>query len=119
MPPRVILDANVFFPFTLRDTLLRAVSDGYFQLYWSEQILEEARRNLKDFRDLPKGIEARSPDDFLLELFAFDAEGMVALLHEQAAALRKPPLSFEELLGGLKKIVPGFAAAVGEYLASG
>ena len=43
---RVLLDANVLFPFSLRDTLLRAADAGYFQLYWSDRILEEARRNL-------------------------------------------------------------------------
>jgi hypothetical protein len=39
-------DANVLFPFTLRDTLLRAAEAGVYQLYWSEAILEEVRRNL-------------------------------------------------------------------------
>lgn len=43
---RVVLDANVLFPFTLRDTLLRAADAGYFQLYWSDEILDEAQRNL-------------------------------------------------------------------------
>lgn len=43
---RVVLDANVLFPFSLRDTLLRAADAGYYQLYWSGEILEEARRNL-------------------------------------------------------------------------
>jgi len=43
---RVVLDANVLFPFTLRDTLPRTAAEGCFQLYWSEQILDEATRNL-------------------------------------------------------------------------
>jgi predicted nucleic acid-binding protein len=41
-----VLDANVLYPFTLRDTLLRAAADGYFQVCWSREILDEARRNL-------------------------------------------------------------------------
>jgi hypothetical protein len=45
-PFKVVLDANVLYPFSLRDTLLRAASEGLFQLYWSDQILEEARRSL-------------------------------------------------------------------------
>jgi len=43
---RAVLDANVLFPFTLRDTLLRAAAEGCFQAYWSERILDEATRNL-------------------------------------------------------------------------
>jgi hypothetical protein len=42
----VILDANVLFPFTLRDTLLRAAAADYFQLRWSKQILDEMERNI-------------------------------------------------------------------------
>jgi predicted nucleic acid-binding protein len=127
-PSKVVLDANVLYPFTLRDTLLRAAAEGFFQVYWSERILDEASKNLvasgtmtgkqasrlraamanafpessvtgfeslisamkndakdrhvvavavkagakvvvtanlKDFRDLPEGIEAESPDGFL------------------------------------------------------
>src|SRR5438309_6478453 len=49
-PFKVVLDANVLYPFSLRDTLLRAASEGLFQLYWSDQILEEARPELGQFR---------------------------------------------------------------------
>ncbi|MCB9585045.1 MAG: PIN domain-containing protein [Polyangiaceae bacterium] len=45
-PFKVVLDANVLFPFSLRDTLLRAAAEGLFQLYWSEEILDETLRNL-------------------------------------------------------------------------
>ncbi|HEY6560445.1 MAG TPA: PIN domain-containing protein [Polyangiaceae bacterium] len=45
-PFKVVLDANVLYPFTLRDTLLRAASEGFFQIYWSAEILDEAIRNL-------------------------------------------------------------------------
>jgi predicted nucleic acid-binding protein len=45
-PFRVVLDANVLFPFTVRDTLLRAAAMGMFQVHWSEEILDEATRNL-------------------------------------------------------------------------
>ena len=67
---------------------------------------------------MPENVEARSPDDFLTSLFGLDAEGMVEILREQAAALRQPPRSFEELLTGLAKLVPGFASAVRAYLGS-
>jgi predicted nucleic acid-binding protein len=42
----VVLDANVLFPFTLRDTLLRAAAAGFYQLRWSSKILDEMSRNL-------------------------------------------------------------------------
>ena len=32
-PFKVVVDANVLYPFTLRDTLLRAASEGFFQIY--------------------------------------------------------------------------------------
>jgi predicted nucleic acid-binding protein len=180
-PFKVILDANVLYPFSLRDTLLRAAGAALFQIYWSEEILEETRRNLvksaavpedkaakliatmkaafpeacvtgyeplvasmkndpkdahvaaaavkagaqvivtcnlDDFRDLPDGIEAQSPDTFLGNLFDLDPDGLVELLKEQAAALKRPPRSLHELLEGLAKIVPGFAADVRGHLAA-
>jgi len=175
VPFKVVLDANVLFPFSLRDTLLRAASECLFQLFWSDQIPEEARRslvssgrmtdeqatrlrsvmeeafpeamvtghepviaamkndekdrhvvaaavkvgaqvivtsNLKHFRELPEGIEAQSPDDFLSNPFDLDPDGMVELVREQAAALKKPKRSYEELLDGLSKVVPEFVAAL-------
>lgn len=45
-PVRVVLDANVLYPFSLRDTLLRAAEAGLYQVYWSDEIMEETRRNL-------------------------------------------------------------------------
>jgi predicted nucleic acid-binding protein len=42
----VVVDANVLFPLTLRDTVLRAAAAGYFQLRWSRKILDEMERNL-------------------------------------------------------------------------
>ena len=53
-PFRGVLDACVLFPFSLRDTLLRAAAKDLYQLYWSEQILEEARRNLVASRTTPR-----------------------------------------------------------------
>jgi len=169
---RVVLDANVLYPFTLRDTLLRAAGEGYFQVRWSDRILDEAMRNLvaddivtveqsvrlrsamsrafpealvtgfdalipsmkndpkdrhvaaaamragaqsivtmniKDFSKLPEGIEALGPDDFLRTLFDRDPVGMVSIVRQQAADLRRPPRSFEDVVGALRKVVPCFA----------
>ncbi|MBL9023013.1 MAG: PIN domain-containing protein [Myxococcales bacterium] len=41
-----MLDANVLFPFTLRDTLLRAAAADMYQVRWSAEILDEMERNL-------------------------------------------------------------------------
>jgi hypothetical protein len=42
----VVVDANVLFPLTLRDTVLRAAAAGFYQLRWSKEILDEMERNL-------------------------------------------------------------------------
>lgn len=174
-PFKVVLDANVLYPFTLRDTLLRAAANGFFQVYWSELILDEATRNLvsdgviseeqsrrlrtamsaafpeatvaghesligampndekdrhvaaaavktgaqvivtmnlSDFRELPDGIEAQHPDEFLSNLFDLDPEGMTSLVRSQAGDLKKPPRTFDDVTTALMKVVPDFAAAV-------
>lgn len=61
-PFKVVLDANVLFPFTLRDVLLRAAADGMFQLYWSSEILDEVERNLlrKSKMTAPQATRLRS-----------------------------------------------------------
>ena len=42
----VVVDANVLFPLTLRDTMLRAAAADFYQLRWSKDILDEMERNL-------------------------------------------------------------------------
>lgn len=174
----VVVDANVLFPFTLRDTVLRAAAADFFQLRWSKDILDEMERNLvstskltvdkaarlrmkmeeifpeamvsdyepliaamendpkdrhvaaaavragaqvittanlKDFRLLPDGVEAQSPDEFLCNLFDLDPKGFIEILREQAAVLQKPPVTFEALLDQLARDVPGLIQAVREH----
>jgi polyhydroxyalkanoate synthesis regulator phasin len=45
-PYPVILDSCVIFPMYLRDTLFRAAEDGLYDVYWSQEILDGATRNL-------------------------------------------------------------------------
>lgn len=42
----VVLDTATLFPASLRDTLLRLADEGFYKPYWTEEILEELRRNL-------------------------------------------------------------------------
>jgi len=176
---RAVLDANVLYPGSLRDTLLRVSALGYYEVRWSQQILDEMSRNLlakaemtpkqierllaamqeafpeamvigyedlienmpndekdrhvaaaavvavaqvivtsnlKDFRDLPEGIEAQSPSKFLECLFTLDPDGLAEIIRQQAAALRRPPMTLNELLANLEKSVPGFVRVVREHL---
>lgn len=179
--PRVALDANVLFPFTVRDTLLRSAAAGLFQVYWSKEILDETTRNLiaqgrmtpeqaehlttamsrafpeaiitdyealipsmlndkkdrhvaaaavkasahlivtrnlRDFRHLPVGLDVCSPDQFLTDLLERAPDTLLSLLQAQARALRRPPVTLNDLLLGLGKTVPRFSsrarAALGE-----
>jgi predicted nucleic acid-binding protein len=47
-----VSDTCSLFPQTLRDTLLRAAEAGLYRLRWSDEILEELRRNLQEQRGL-------------------------------------------------------------------
>jgi predicted nucleic acid-binding protein len=177
----VVLDANVLFPFVLRDTLLRAAAAGFYQVRWSSQILSEMTRNLvstgtmteararrlqaamerafpeadvrgyehliaamknddkdrhvaaaavkagaqvittgnlKDFAQLPDGVEAQSPDEFLCNLFDLDPEGFIQVLREQAADLVNPPMTFDEVVERLARAVPSVVAFVRERTSS-
>jgi len=42
----VVLDACVLYPASLRDTLLRFAAAEFYDLLWSDRILDEAERNL-------------------------------------------------------------------------
>ena len=177
-PFRVVVDACALLPVTLCDTLLRAASADLFQIHWSEEILEETRRNLvsklglseegavrrcaamrryfreamvtgyephvaamenapkdrhvaaaalkagaqvivtsnvRDCKKLPEGIEVQTPDEFLCSLLDLDPGRMVAIVKAQAAALKRPPVTFEQVLGGLATIAPAFAAAMKQH----
>ena len=42
---QVVLDANVLLQAPIRDTLLRLAQDGSLAVFWTDEILEEVRRN--------------------------------------------------------------------------
>lgn len=62
--------------------------------------------NLKDFpaRALPPTMTAKSPDTFVGTLLDIDAEAVMAVIEVQAASLRNPPMTPEELLAGLAEV---------------
>ncbi len=62
--------------------------------------------NLADFpvAAVPAGIGVVAPDAFALSLFNADPEAVVAVIDEQAAALRNPPMTASELLDGLEAV---------------
>ncbi|MBD2249793.1 PIN domain-containing protein [Nostoc parmelioides] len=71
--------------------------------------------NLKHFQQqnlAPWNIEAQSPDEFLTNLYNIDPEKMVKVLQRQSQSLRKPPMSFTELLDLLGREVPDFVRNV-------
>lgn len=173
-----VLDADVLFPMTLRDTLLRAAEAGLCRVHWTTRIQDEVERNLvetsrstakqaagmrkameaafddamvegweiledampnhpkdrhvaaaavaigaevvvtsnlKDFRPMPKGVEAISPDAFLCRLLDQHGEALVAVLRAQAARYRFEPTTLEGLIGHLAKIAPRFGDQVQRF----
>jgi predicted nucleic acid-binding protein len=52
---KVVLDADVLFPASLRDTLLRLAELELFDPLWSDRILEEMKRNLIEDRGFTSG----------------------------------------------------------------
>jgi predicted nucleic acid-binding protein len=71
--------------------------------------------NLKDFpADVlaPYGIVAEHPDVFLSHLHRENADVLVAIVREQAAGLRNPPLTVDDVLNTLARHVPGFVSLV-------
>lgn len=71
--------------------------------------------NLKDFplRDLaPFNLRAIDPDAFLMQLFETNPDSMATIIREQEQDRIRPARSVAELLDGLAKITPRFAAAM-------
>lgn len=68
-----------------------------------------ATLNLKDFpaeKLAAFGVEAIHPDEFLLDLIDLHALRIARLVEEQAAALKNPPKTYDEVLDALARTVP-------------
>jgi predicted nucleic acid-binding protein len=72
-------------------------------------------RNLRDFPAAalsPLGIEAQSPDDFLLHLYDLGEETLKAVVIKQAGALRNPPMTPRDVAKALRPDAPRLAAKI-------
>src|SRR3546814_6222858 len=67
--------------------------------------------NLKDFRQLPDGIEAIHPDTFLCRLLDRMPAQIRAALAAQSSRLRNPPLDVAAIIALLAPVPPRFAHA--------
>lgn len=74
--------------------------------------------NLSDFPAdslEPLGLEAQSPDDFLLNQLDLDPAIVIRVLHAQAAATQRPAITFDALVDQLIRCgVPRFAHAAAQ-----
>lgn len=167
----VLYDANVLYPSTLRDLLIRIAQAGLVQAKWTEQILDEVFRNLtanrpdldaqklartrelmnravrdclvtgyeplidsldlpdpddshvlaaaikaraqvivtnnlKDFSPAalePWDMEAKSPDDFILDQIDLNREAVYSAVQRIADSREKPPATFADVLAMLDR----------------
>jgi len=74
-------------------------------------------RNIKDFKSLPSGISAVTPDAFLISLLESHPEEVTDALETQSRGYRRPPATTMELAGWLAETAPEFVARIAEYFA--
>jgi predicted nucleic acid-binding protein len=77
--------------------------------------------NLKDFPEgacAPFYIEALHPDEFLVSMYDMDPVEVEEALHRQAAPLKNPPHTVDDILRHLATIVPTFTLTVRAALAA-
>ncbi|WP_312596411.1 PIN domain-containing protein [Brevundimonas sp.] len=66
--------------------------------------------NIKDFRPLPTGLTAMTPDAFLTRLLDDHGENFIDVLRTQAAGYRQEPKTLATLIDHLAGIAPVFGA---------
>jgi predicted nucleic acid-binding protein len=167
----VVYDANVLYPSTLRDLLIRIAQAGLVQAKWTDQIMDEVFDRLAEnrpdldpaalartrelmvlavrdclvtgyeplidvidlpdaddrhvlaaaiashaqvivtsnLRDFPEGalqpwrIEARSPDDFVLDQIDLDRQVIYGAVQRIADSWRRPPGTIDDVLASLER----------------
>jgi len=68
--------------------------------------------NLSDFKNLPDGFEAQSPDEFLCHLHDLDPNLMLDIILQQAADMIRSARSPTEIAAALAEQAPEFGAAL-------
>jgi predicted nucleic acid-binding protein len=66
----------------------------------------------------PFGIEALHPDEFLVSMHGLDPIAVAEAIHHQAAALKNPPHTVNDILEHLAVLVPNFARTLDASFAS-
>jgi len=75
--------------------------------------------NVRDFTHpilAQHGIEVKTPDDFLVDMYWLDPAGVIAILRQQAAATSKPPLAVSDVLHRLGAHAPAFVELVNSHV---
>jgi hypothetical protein len=119
-----VYDADVLYPNTLRDLLVRiAQLPNLVQARWTDQILDEMvralQKNRPDLRHFPKdrlapwGVKAKSPDDFVRDQIGIDRQAVWACVQQIVDSRRRRPVTVEDVLGELTRSgLVGTAAAL-------
>lgn len=74
--------------------------------------------NVKDFRGLPKGVTAMTPDTFLTRLLDDHGSGFIDVLRKQAAGYRQEPKTLDALITHLAGIAPAFGQKAQQWIAA-
>jgi len=92
-----VYDSNVLYPSLLRDILIRLAQRG---------LVQANGRRIRRW-----DIEAKHPDDFLIDQFHLDAIAVHSIVQQISDDTVNPPLSFSDVLDGLERLgVPQIAA---------
>ena len=92
---RVVVDACVLYPPSLRDFLLTLAALDAFEVRWSEAILEELRRNV--VADNPDIDPDRFSNHTLAEMHRHFPEAMVVVGQAEIGRLDNHPLAVRSL----------------------
>lgn len=72
--------------------------------------------NIKDFRVLPTGVTAMTPDAFLSRMLDDHNEAFIDVLRTQAAGYRQEPKTLERLITHLAAIAPAFGLRAQQWI---